>query len=242
MPRVLSRQVAAAGLALFVLIMMVRAAWTEARSVMVRAELDQAARWLRGAVIVLDPGHGGDDPGAVVGKTLEKTLTLQIAFQLKQVLEAQGARVILTRSRDEDLGGPIREELARRVALVDRHKAHIFVSVHANKDHCRCWGAQTFYQKDGMPAGQQMALLIQRRLREMTPTTRSALPADYFVLRTSPVPSAMVEVGFLTHEPERRRLMEPDYQQTLARAIALGLADFFRSQVPEAESQGHIGR
>lgn len=239
----MERQAVLAGLAvLLVAAVTVFSARRARETATVQAELDQVGRWLKGTVILVDPGHGGDDPGAVVGTTLEKTLVLDISLALKQMLEQHGAKVVLTREGDIDLGGRIREELAKRVALVDKHKAQVYVSIHANKDPCRCWGAQTFYQRNGMPAGKDLAMAIQRRLRQMTPTTRTELDADYFVLRTSPVPSAVVEVGFLTNAEEHQRLKDPAYQRKLATAVALGLADYFRSQVPDAQSEGSIGR
>jgi N-acetylmuramoyl-L-alanine amidase len=240
--RIAWRQAAVAGLALLLLMTLVRTAWTGAQVAAVHAQVSDAGRWVRGRVILIDPGHGGDDPGAVVQGTLEKHIVLEIGLQVKKLLEEQGATVYLTREKDEDLGGPIREELGRRVAMVDQRRAHVYVSIHANKDSCFCWGAQTFYQKDGMPTGKELALAIQTQMRKLTTTTRVALPADYFVLRTSPVPAAMVEVGFLTNAKEHRQLLDPAYQRTLASAIVLGLADFFKTQVPEGRAGGAIGR
>lgn len=236
------RQVAIAGLALLLLGSLMRAAWPGRASVPASAELREAGRWLKGMVIVVDPGHGGVDPGAVVADTQEKILVLDIAKQLKGLLEQQGARVILTRETDTSYSRRIREDLTRRVALVAEHKANLYVSVHANKDGCRCWGAQTFYQKNGTPAGKELAMAIQNQLRRLTPTTRTALAADYFVLRTSPVPAAMVEVGFLTHGPEREKLKDPAYQRTVATAIALGLADYVHGRAPDAKAEGSIGQ
>jgi N-acetylmuramoyl-L-alanine amidase len=236
------RLIVSVGLALGLLIFMGQTVWTAGVIIRTDAQLKQAGKWLRGTVILVDPGHGGDDPGAVVGETLEKGIVLSIAKALKQELEAQGAKVVLTRDSDVSLGGPMREELGRRVALVNEHKANLFVSIHANKDRCNCWGAQTFYQKSGMPAGQQLAEALQNQLKRLTDTTRSALPANYFVLRTSPVPAAMVEVGFLTNAKERGLLQDVAYQTRLAKAVTLGLADFIRSQVPEAKAEGLIGR
>lgn len=242
MQRFALRQVALAGLALFLLAMVARNAWTGRAVSAMQMRLNESGRYLRGVVVIVDPGHGGDDPGAVVGGTLEKHIVLDIAKSLKALLEEQGARVVLTRDTDVSLGGPMREELGRRVALVERHKASIYVSIHANKDTCNCWGAQTFYQKRGMPAGKDLALAIQAQLRRLTPTTRVALPADYFVLRTSPVPAAMVEVGFLTNASEKARLQDPVYQRTVATAVSLGLADFLKAQVPQAKAGGIIGQ
>jgi N-acetylmuramoyl-L-alanine amidase len=236
------RQVAIAGLAFLLLGMTTRLVAANRISASVAADLQEARRWVAGTVIVVDPGHGGDDPGAVVGDTKEKHIVLAIGKMLEQMLAEQGAQVVLTREEDVDLGGRIREELGRRVALVEKHNANVYVSIHANKDGCNCWGAQTFYQKNGMPAGKELAAAIQNRLRAMTPTTRVPLAADYFVLRTSGVPAAMVEVGFLTHAKERGNLLEPAYQKTVATAIALGLADFFKQQVPQAKAEGSIGQ
>lgn len=178
---------------------------------------------LAGMVIVVDPGHGGWDPGAVVEGVKEKDLTLQVSQVLKELLEARGARVILTRSDDTHYSRTVREDLRQRVALVSEHRADLFLSLHANQDRCNCWGAQTFYQKGGSAEGKTLAIAIQNRLRERTDTTRYALPGDYFVLRTTDVPAVIVEMGFLSHRPEREKLQQPEYQRTIALAIAEGV-------------------
>jgi len=229
------------GVAHVLMVVLTKTAWTQYQATRVHVHLGERARWLREAIVVIDPGHGGDDPGAVVQDTLEKSIVLDIGKDLRQILEANGARVVMTRSTDVSLGGRIREELGRRVALVDQHKAHIFVSIHANKDRCNCWGAQTFFQQDGKPEGKLLASAIQDRLRSQTPTTRAPLAADYFVLRNSRVPAAMVEVGFMTNAQEMARLKDPVYQRTVASAIAQGVADYFRTQIPDARAGGSIG-
>jgi N-acetylmuramoyl-L-alanine amidase len=236
------RQVVIVGLVFFMIGLAARLVWARQEVARAQADLKAAGRWLDGVVVVVDPGHGGQDPGGVVDGTQEKQVVLEIALQLKRLLETQGAKVVLTRDRDMDHGGTIRAELSKRVALIAKHKGQLFISIHANKDRCRCWGAQTFFQRHGMPAGKQLAESIQNQLRLLTPTTRSALSADYFVLRTSPVPAAMVEVGFLTNAGEHERLKQPAYQQRLASAILLGLSDFVRSQVPPAKADGEIGK
>jgi len=181
---------------------------------------------LAGLVIVVDPGHGGWDPGAVVAGVKEKDLTLQVARLLQEELEARGARVILTRTDDSAYSRTVREDLRQRVALVGEHQADLFLSVHANQDRCHCWGAQTFYQKGGSAEGRALAISIQNRLRERTDTTRYALPGDYFVLRTTAVPAVIVEMGFLSNADERGRMQQPEYQRTLAEAIADGVVDY----------------
>jgi N-acetylmuramoyl-L-alanine amidase len=208
------------------------------RGMVAAGEWDGQKQWVTGKVIVLDPGHGGDDPGVVEGGIKEKDITLPIALKTKEVLEAQGARVFLTRDSDIDLGGKIAEELAKRVELVNQHNAQLYVSIHANRLDCKCWGAQTFYQRGGTPQGKALAFAIQNQLRKWTPTTRTALQANYFVLRTSPVPAALVEVGFLSNAREAANLRDPAYQGLVANAIALGIADYFQqgSNAPQGDS------
>jgi len=149
---------------------------------------------------------------------------------VKGMLEELDARVILTREADQHFSRSVREDLRQRVALVAEHNADILLSLHANKDPCNCWGAQTFYQKGGLPEGKILAMAIQNRLRELTATTRYALPGDYYVLRTTQVPAAIVEMGFLSNQKERQRLQEPEYQQILAKAIVQGV-EAYRQQV-----------
>ncbi len=237
------RQSITIGLVLLFVVILGSSARTIEEAVRGRDHVRSYQKWLRGTVIVVDPGHGGWDPGAVVHETREKELVLQISQVVEKALEAQGATVILTRDADTDFGrGSIRNELAGRMTVVGRHQPRVFLSIHANKDTCNCWGAQTFYQRSGAPAGKSLALAIQKRMRELTPTTRVALPANYYVLRTSPVPAAMLEVGFLSNETERKKLHEPAYQLTLAKAVSLGLIDFFQSEVPPATASGSIGK
>lgn len=200
------------------------------RGMVAAGEWDGQKQWVAGKVIILDPGHGGDDPGVVVGPIKEKEITLPIALKTKEVLEAQGARVILTRESDLDLGGKIREELGKRVQLVTEHGAHLYVSIHANNLNCNCWGAQSFYQRGGTVKGKALAFALQSQLKKWTPTTRTALEANYFVLRTSPVPAALVEVGFLSNSREAANLRDPAYHGLLANAIALGIADYFQQE------------
>lgn len=215
--------------------------YLRAQAVQRQSRLEGARRWLEGRVIVVDPGHGGWDPGAVANGTAEKGLVLDISLIVKQILEEQGAAVVLTRETDTHFARVIRQDLAQRVALSEENKAHAFVSIHANKDACNCWGAQSFYHK-GEQSGKQLAEAIQGQMRRLTPTTREALPGNFYVLRNTTAPGVIVEVGFLSDSREAQRLQNPDYQRTLAEAITLGLADFFRSQVPQAEAEGQLGR
>lgn len=237
-------------LAAFVIGLVGRTVGFAGQGMVAQEKLDNQKQWIAGKVIVLDAGHGGDDPGVIVGSTKEKDVTLPVALKTKAALEALGAKVVMTRETDVDLGGKIREELTKRVDLVAQNQAQLFVSIHANKLDCNCWGAQTFYQRSEKPGqndptkppepaslapeadrfaqGKTLAVAIQNQLRKWTPTTRVALQANYFVLRTAPVPAALVEVGFLSNGKEAANLRDPAYQSLVANAIALGIADYFQ--------------
>lgn len=231
--RTIWRQAALVGLVIFLVGTAVRVLWLAKPTQERPGGPEPAPKELSGLVAVIDPGHGGTDPGAVVSGTREKVITLQISLLVKELLEERGAKVILTRETDEDLGGTLREGLDRRVAMVTEHGANLFVSIHANKDRCNCWGAQTFFQKDGNPEGQVLAKAVQARLRELTPTTRQALAANYRVLRTSPVPATVVEVGFLSNATEHAKLLDEKYQRILATAVAHGVADYHKARAAQ---------
>jgi N-acetylmuramoyl-L-alanine amidase len=242
------RRVALRLLALCALALVGRGAVTAYAGVRLQAAMQESAWYLQERVILIDPGHGGADPGAVgVGGTLEKELTLQIAQRLAAALERVGARPVLARDRDMELGAEggrrltIREELTERVKLAEKHGAHLLVSIHANRDRCNCFGAQTFYQRSGMPDGRRLAHAIQEELRRTTWTRRVALPIDHYVLRIAPVPAATVEVGFLSNAKEEAMLKDPAYQERLAGAILLGLGRFLRESVPDAQAGGTVG-
>lgn len=197
---------------------------------------------LAGKVIAIDPGHGGPDPGAVVGDVLEKTVALAVAGRLAELLAAGGATVVLTRTDDSDLSGMApgaagrrRADLQARARHVATTGAQILVSIHANKFPSPRWsGAQTFYDPQGHPDGARLATAIQAELRRLTPTRRQAATIEQLVLNSVPVPAATVEVGFLSNPDEARRLTDPQYQQQVAVAIYVGVVRY----LADLERQG----
>lgn len=242
------RQALLGVLALFLLVAGVRSALVVRAGARLQVALRESAWYLKDQVILIDPGHGGADPGAVgVGGALEKEITLQIAQKLSASLAEAGAKPVLTRDRDMELGAEggrrlsTREELTERVKLAEKHGAHLVVSIHANRDRCNCYGAQTFFQRDGSPEGRRLAHAIQEELRQATWTDRVALPINHFVLRIAPVPAATVEVGFLSSAKEEAMLQDPAYQEKLAKAILLGLGRYLKEAVPDAEAGGTLG-
>lgn len=192
---------------------------------------------LAGQVIVLDPGHGGPDGGAV-GKegTQEKDIALPIAERVREYLEQAGARVYVTREKDQDLAGKDTRGLAKRksedirnrLAFIEEKRADFFVSIHLNALVARQWsGAQTFYT-EGFPENKHLATSIQDEIiRNLENTDRAPLQIKgIYLLDKATVPGALVEVGFLSNEAELSLLKDENYQQKMAASIYQGILKY----------------
>lgn len=186
---------------------------------------------LVGRRILVDPGHGGSDPGAVgLSPVPEKTIVLDTALWLASALERAGATVVLTRRDDGDPWAEPQEP-ALRVRAARRWEVHVLVSLHADSSpDGTAQGVTTYYYH---PEDRVLALGIQE---ELVPTLgavdRGVRRADFYVLRASPVPAALVELGFVSHPSEARRLASEGYRRRAAEAIAEGLARYFASIRP----------
>lgn len=198
-------------------------------------------------VVVVDPGHGGPDPGVVRDGVKEKEITLRVALRLATFLEQAGSRVILTRKEDRDLaespfgGSRKRQDLKKRAAIANENDADVLVSIHVNSfTSSRESGAQTFYHP-GSPGGRELAVAIQNECKALLANTRRVPKAqDYFMGRVAKMPSVVVEIGFLTNPREFRLLQEPDYQSRVAFAIYAGLVRYFAAQSGAAPSPGAV--
>ena len=180
----------------------------------------------RGRVlVVIDPGHGGKDPGAVgLGGLREVDVILPISLEVSQLLKQQGVEVMMTRNADYFIS------LQGRTAMANRARANIFVSIHANAvggGRSNVSGMETFYA-----GNRQLSDAIHRSiLRNVTVARdRGVKRARFYVLRTSRMPSALVEVGFVTGSVDNARLRDPAYRSQMARAIALGILDYIRQK------------
>jgi N-acetylmuramoyl-L-alanine amidase len=180
---------------------------------------------LVGKVIVVDPGHGGDDNGATGSSfsTLEKTINLQVALLLKNKLEAAGAKVIMTRSDDRKL------TLQNRVDIAVNNKADVFVSIHHNTHpNSLTNGTIVFYYNQGKSS--KLANLVQSEIVKATKyKDLSARFGNYFVLRENPVVSILAEIGFLSNYQDEIRLRSFKQQDLAAEGIYKGLLRYFAS-------------
>ena len=196
---------------------------------------------LSGKVIALDAGHGGADGGAVSRTgVVEKDINLAIALYLRDYLQQAGAVVMLTREGDYDLAAPETrglasrktEDLHERVRRIEGRGAVLAVSIHLNSIPSPRWrGAQTFYSPRSLES-RRLALAIQRELREsLGNTNRTALAAEeVFLLNELDMPSALVEVGFLSHPEESGLLADSAYQRKVAAAVYRGILRFLAEE------------
>lgn len=203
---------------------------------------------LAGKTIVLDPGHGGPDGGAV-GKdgTLEKGIALSVAKKLQSYLQQTGAVVYLTREKDTDLAdsetkGLSRrkaEDLRRRLAFIEDKNADLFISLHLNALPSSKWsGAQTFFYPKS-DKSEHLAKMIQSEIiRNMQNTDRTALPiTGMYLLKHAETPGALVEIGFLSNQRERELLKQVDYQEKMAASIYEGILRYVTEDIPKDEEE-----
>ncbi|NJK37008.1 MAG: N-acetylmuramoyl-L-alanine amidase [Oscillatoriales cyanobacterium RM2_1_1] len=173
-------------------------------------------------LIVIDPGHGGSDVGAVgVGGLREKDVVFPISQQVAQILEQNGVQVILTRQNDFTV------ELEPRVDLANRFNADLFVSIHANAATRReASGVETFYYQSGYSLAQyiQNSILANFRMEN-----RGVKQARFFVLRNTAMPSALVEIGFVSNDYDASILADPTQQSRMAQAIAQGILQYLQA-------------
>lgn len=178
---------------------------------------------ISGKLIVIDPGHGGSDPGMLgtTYNTMEKDLTLQTAFYVRDYLISRGARVQMTRTSDQ------KPTLARRVQIATTHNADAFVSIHYNSSPKNVSGTLTFFYSESDDL--RLARAIETRLGQGIGLKSNGLSyGNYHILRENTLPATLVELGFLSNPYDEAIVRTSAYQKKAAKAIAQGLADYFK--------------
>ncbi len=176
-------------------------------------------------VVMVDPGHGGPDPGAIgVGGLQEKVIVMSISQQVASLLEQQGVQAVLTRTGDYDF------DLEPRVAMAERMNANLFVSIHANSiDLSRpdINGLETYYYS-GPSSGRLAQSIHNSILQSVDIQDRGIRTARFYVLRRTSMPSVLIEVGFVTGREDAVKLSSPAYQSQMAQAIARGILQYLQ--------------
>ncbi|MCX7597119.1 MAG: N-acetylmuramoyl-L-alanine amidase, partial [Fischerella sp.] len=176
-------------------------------------------------VVLIDPGHGGRDSGAVgIGGKLEKDVVLPIGKKIAAILQNNGVQVVLTRSSDYFV------TLPGRVAMAERANADVFVSIHANSagtGRPDVNGLETYYYDTGY----SFARIVHRSiLQSVNVRDRGVRRARFYVLRKSSMPSILVETGYMTGRQDMAKLQTTSYQNQMAEAIARGILRYLQQR------------
>lgn len=193
------------------------------------------------AVVVLDPGHGGEDSGAMCGGVMEKDLTLDVARRVDRLLDSEGVGTLMTRLGDSYVSLP------DRAAFGNRARDSIFISIHFNEDNKPvASGVETYYAAHQInsgsafaswfpffsrlpsnlpkPESQSLAGFIQQALVARTRSVdRGTQAKQFFVIANVASPAVLIEGGFITNKEELSKLASEDYRDQIAAAVADGV-------------------
>jgi len=175
-------------------------------------------------LVVIDPGHGGPDPGAIgIGGIRETDVVLEVSKIVKNLLSDKGVKVMLTRKNEVDL------DLPPRVSFANNTDADIFVSIHANASRGKrrdINGLETFFYRGWR--GRSLAKKIQKQILRVSPGSpdRGVKQGRFYVIKNTRMPAVLVEIGFLTGRLDARRLGKTTHRKRLAYAIAKGILEY----------------
>ena len=187
---------------------------------------------LKNKVIVVDPGHGGSDTGAIGPHNVaEKDVTLTIARDLRKLLSDAGAKVIMTRTSDRDVaydGASDSEELQARVDMANQANADLFISIHADASVESVNGTATYFYPG---SNDSLANLVQSNMvSQLKLYDRGFQPNDYYVLKYTTMPSILTEAAFISNSKEEKLLMNPGFDKKIAVGIYNGVKKYFLAQ------------
>lgn len=190
---------------------------------------------MKGRKIAIDPGHGGSDSGAI-GPTgiMEKSVTLRVSRELKRLLEAEGATVILTRTGDTEVSSKGAnatsvEELEARCEVANRADADIFLSIHADAFTNReVKGTTAYYYTKGTQQSKRLADSVRTALIDSIGTVdRGTQTSNFYVVKHTDMPAILVEISFISNPDEEKMMNSPEGIKKIAQGIADGIADYF---------------
>lgn len=171
--------------------------------------------------VVIDPGHGGSDYGAIREGINEKDITLDISQRVAHILKTKGYKVALTRTDDRYLG------LQERCDFTEIENPEIFVSIHVNSAVAtEPFGIETHYYHEH---SKSLAEVIQKHLiKDIDSKDRGVLKSKFYVINHTEVPAVLVETGFISNAQERAELITDKRKQATANAVAEGIAEYLK--------------
>jgi N-acetylmuramoyl-L-alanine amidase len=211
------------------------ARWTPEKAAIVEPEAGTIS------LVILDPGHGGMDSGAIAGGMIEKDLTLDVTKRIQRLVRAKGLPVLLTRDDDRYIS------LSKRAAIANREEHCVFVSVHFNEgQRAGATGVETYYashvtrvvptfvawlpffrhpaEKSSDAESADLAKCVQEALISRTQASNRGMKTEqFFVIANVRHPAVLVEGGFLTNKEDAGKLASAEYREQLATAIGDGI-------------------
>lgn len=177
-------------------------------------------------VVVLDAGHGGDDPGATVAENYEKDINLAVTLLVQEQLKTQ-ENIVVKMTRNED----VFLSLSDRAIYANDIKADLFVSIHANalENNEDFSGIFTFYHPEKRSSKKPAKIIQETVSNETGAENRGVRSENYAVLRETQMPAVLVETGFMTCPEELTLLVDASYQKQLAKGIAQGILEYISS-------------
>lgn len=175
-------------------------------------------------LVVIDPGHGGNDPGALgSGGIKEKDVTLGVSYYVRQMLIESGIGVLLARSDDSEI------LLQPRVDVANNNKSDIFVSIHCNAmEGSSPMGVETYFRT---PQSTGLAKTMHKNMiKTLNTPDRGIRIRNFFVIRKTTMPSVLIEIGYITNYKEGILLSTADYQKKVAVAIFNGIKEYLGEQ------------
>lgn len=185
-------------------------------------------------IVVVDPGHGGQDPGALspyLDGLSEKDITLDIGLKLRDKLEKAGIKVIMTREDDRELDSYWKEDVWARPRIANEANATLFVSIHVNSFDINVRNGDTYNgteiyhyaSSNGEFTGKDFAEIVGEEIKKGTDTKfNGVIKADYAVLRLSQMPAILIETAYITNREDHKRLNSDEFREDMAQAILKG--------------------
>lgn len=191
---------------------------------------------LLGKVIVIDPGHGGRDPGTIYGTIYEKDINLAISKVLERVLSEKGAIVYMIREDDSDLSSIYdkkkkRGDLYRRILFLEdeKKKTDLYLSIHINWYKNPSWsGAEVLYNSIN-PNNKILGEILMKHLKKDLGTKRKLKTTDLYLYRNTRKVGVLIECGFLSNPNERYLLRQESYQEKISNSITNGVIEYFQA-------------
>ena len=190
--------------------------------------------------ILIDPGHGGEDGGAVSGDVLEKDINLDISHDAADLFTFFGFDVTMTRttgdaltSEGEDVKKRKYNDMKMRLEMYNSSENNVIISIHQNKfSSAASKGTQVFYSPNHEQSG-QLARCIQFSVKKLLQPENKreckAAGSEIFLLKNTKNPAVLVECGFISNKSEREKLLNTEYQRQMALSIATGFIDFYNT-------------